>query len=170
VALSEFMLLLVVVFVLLPAALKNFTAFGLLLVYAGVQSTYYLTGASPPMVVQWLCDITVLAMIYMKPPSYDCFPYRSVWHLLCAVWLERSWCDRVIIACFVAGLWPAYLLLDPTSATYWWTLYWLSLTQYLVAAYAALFNWRSAKASSSETDNPSTPVSLRLSWGMAGGP
>lgn len=167
---SQKALLLVVVLVLLPAAFKNFTAFALLLVYALLQLLWFTSSQQQelPRFALWLTDITVLAMLYMKQPAYDCFPYPSRWAQLFAMWLERSWCDRVVIACFVAAIWPAYIWLE--GATYYWVLFWATLAQYLAAACEALLSWRSAKAPVEADRPPSTSAPTSFSWGWAGGP
>lgn len=162
--------LLVVVLLLLPlAASRNFTALGLLLAYFFVLIAGLASAEPIPLIAVWLCDMTVLAMIYMKPPAHDCYPYKG-WLLMlrCVLWTERSWPDRVIIASFIAGVWPTYWLL--TGAVYWWALYWLAVLQYLAASLEAFLSWRSAKASPVEADEPSSSASLRHSWGLAGGP
>lgn len=123
----------VVVFIGLPAMLKNWTAAALVLCYCFMQGSYYGIGIVYPPIVGVLADLTVIALIYAKQPAHDLWPYRGRKYWLAAWWLERSFWDRVILALFPVG-WIFYAFArDP-----WWPLYWVSLAQLLAAGYEAL--------------------------------
>lgn len=142
----------VVVFIGLPAALRNWTAAALVLSYAFMQGSWYGFHLAYPVSVSVLADVTVIMMIYAKQPACDLYPYRSRREQLAAFWLERSFWDRLIIAMFPVG-WVFYLSSSP-----WWPLYWVSLAQLLAAALEAFEKYRSTRTAkrASAPDHPSS--------------
>lgn len=130
----------VVLFIGVPAMLRNWTAAALVLCYCFMQGSYYGLGIVYPANVSFLADCTVIAMIYAKPPACDFYPYESWRHQIVACWLERSFWDRVIISLFPVG-WIFYAL----AAAPWWPLYWISLAQLLAAASEAFETYRTTR-------------------------
>lgn len=152
---AELFFLAVVVLVGIPAMRWNLTAVGLVTAYASVQVIYYATGEPLPTLNLVLLDLWVMAVIYMKEPAYDCFPYRSLAHQLACFWLERSWADRIILSLFPAA-WYFYGIGD--ARLQWWGLYAVSLAQFVVAGGEALHTFFSPRAANADqSDAPEPP-------------
>lgn len=141
-----------VVLIGLPAALRNWTAAALVLAYVFMQGSYYGLGLVYPPIVSFLTDLTVIAMIYVKPPARDLWPYENRRQQLAALWLERSFWDRLIITLFPVG-WIFYAF----ATAPWWALYWISLAQLIPAGMEAFetHSTRTAKRASAP-DPPSS--------------
>jgi hypothetical protein len=146
----------------------NATGVALAVQYFAVRGYFWASGAEVPLRWQFLADLTVLAVIYCKRPARDCFPYRGLAHQLCALWIERSLWDRIVIACFL-GMWAAYSL--PLSPYHlWWSLFWLASAQYAAAGIEGLDAYLTARtAKAGKSPDPSAGSSeLRWIEGLAG--
>lgn len=130
----------VVLFVGVPAARWNFTAAALVLVYAFMTISYYAFHAVYSTGFCVLADITVMAVIYAKQPARDLFPYEGWRDQLAALWLEKSFWDRIVLALFPVG-WIFYAF----AASPWWPLYWISLAQLLAAGLESLETYRNTR-------------------------
>lgn len=157
----------VVLFVGFPAAWFNLTAAALAGSYLIMQGAWAMG-----MVLDWeayfMVDVAVVALICGK--TLACCPqedFRNAWHQLKCCWTYHTVCDRLILATFVFGVWPAYVLKMP-ELTRWWLLYGLALVQLLIAAAESLSLWRRAKPRVTEPGTPSSG-SLRAAWGTGGG-
>jgi hypothetical protein len=151
-------LMLCVVLLTLPAAARNLTAAGLVASYALGTGAWLLTHQVFSLRVCLLIDMTVLAAIYAKRPAFDCRPYEHEFHRLCAFWLELSYWDRIVVACF-GGMWLSYAL-PLSDSTSWWALFYLALAQFAAAGMESLQDYlavRSAKADHLKPDPSSGP-------------
>lgn len=147
----------VVLFVGLPASVKNGTAAALVICYLFMQGSYYgLHFVYPPSVLV-LADCTVIAVIYCKRPAHDLYPYRDGKAQLAAFWFELSYWDRLIIGLFALG-WAFYAL----AADPWWPLYWISLAQLIAAAFEAYETYRSTH--NAGTAAPDSSAGLEFRW------
>lgn len=115
----------------IPAAFFSRTVAALVVAYLIVQGLWMATGAVLSSMLLFWIDIACIAAICTRPPAKECYPD---WPLpLCLLWLERSWCDRIVLVGFPAAWW-VYAFEDAA----WWPLYFISLVQLLVASGEAL--------------------------------
>ena len=161
---AELLIHAVVIGVGLPAALRNPTAFALVVSWAAGQGVWMLTGNNLPLKAYFIADLTVIAIIYAKT-IIGCGPktYDGLAHQLWCMIADLSPWDRAIVALFVFGCWPAYVLsLD--EWTKWYLLFAISIGQFLLAGGEAFVSWREAKrADPAEPDTPSSgPGVFRL--------
>lgn len=142
---AEILIQLVVLFVGLPAAIRNPTAALLVASWALGQGTWLLTGDNLPLRVYFLADVTVIAGIYAKT-IVRCRGkvYRNTADQLRCMVTDLTVWDRWIVAIFVGGCWPLYVLaLDPWAQ--WYALWALTIAQFLIAGGEAVISWREAK-------------------------
>ena len=152
----------VVLLVGFPAATRNATAAALCLSWLFGQSIWWITGDNLPLRYYLLADLTVLAVIYMKTPARDLFPYRSFSHQLAAFWLERSMSDRIVLGIFPI-MWALYAL--PVSEYHrWWGLYWLCIAQFIAAAHEALQPYFAARKANAGKQPDSPSARLEYAW------
>ncbi len=130
----------VVLFAGIPAARWNWTAAALVTSYTFMQGSYYGLGATYPVVVSVLADLTVIAAIYCKRPAVDLFPYPDWKAQAAALWLELSYWDRLVIGLFPVG-WVFYIV----ASNPWWPLFWVSIAQLLAASYEGLEAFHSTR-------------------------
>lgn len=159
----DYLLLAVVLLVGVPAATRNATAVGLVASYFAAQGLWYFTGLVFSPKLSLLIDLSVIAVIYCKRPAYDCWPYRD-WRLqLCAIWLERSYWDRIVLAAF-PPMWAVYFL--PLSAsTAFWSLYWLAIAQFIAAGGEVVQSYLSARsAKAGVAPNSSVGSKFNTGW------
>lgn len=131
------------------AGWRNATACALVVAYFAVMIPYWRWGVAFPASVGFLFDATVLAIIYCKAPAFDCWPYRSPNDQLFALWFERSYWDRFVIAAFGAA-WVTYFAPIPDAAR-WWPMWTIAMAQYFAAGgetLQALLSTRTAKRAS----------------------
>lgn len=123
----------VVVGIGIPAAFRNLTALAMVITWLAVESIYQATGNSLPLRYSFMADVTIIGTIYAKTiRRIGPKTYRSTRQQLeCLITELNSW-DRCIIAIFLLGVWPLYVLaIDP-----WWkwmALWALTIIQYLFA-------------------------------------
>lgn len=147
----------------IPAAFRNPTAFALATSWAVGQAVWWYTGNNLPLKAYFIADLTVIAIIYAKAIiGVGPRKYRNLAHQLWCMVTELTLFDRVIVALFVLGCWPLYVLtLD--AWLQWWALYWITVAQFLLAGAESIYSWREAKrASPAVLDNHSSGGSLRL--------
>lgn len=150
-----------------PAMWYNPTAFGLVISWSMAQGLWYMTGDNLPLDFYFIADLTVIAIIYAKTVSRCAGKvYRDGWHQLrCMVFDLTPW-DRAIVALFVLGAWPLYIL-DIGAWEKWFGLWGITVFQFLLAGAEAAHSWREAKrAGLADPDIPSSG-SMRLA--IAGG-
>lgn len=142
---AEILIQLVVLCVGLPAATRNPTAALLVASWALGQGTWLLTGDNLPLGVYFIADVTVVAGIYAKTiVRCGAKVYRDLPHQLRCMVTDLTVWDRWIVAIFVGGCWPAYILhLDDWAK--WHLLYWLTIAQFFIAGGEAVISWREAK-------------------------
>jgi hypothetical protein len=116
----------------------NLTAFALALSWLVGQSYYLHTGDNLATSEYFMADVAVITLIYAKtirrvgPKTYP-----SAWlHLKC-FFLDLTICDRLIVAIFLLGSWPVYVI----EIDKYWPLYWLTVSQFLFAGAEALLSW-----------------------------
>lgn len=154
--------------VALPAAFYNRTAGALVGAYLLVQGVWLATGEALPAFALFYIDLLCLAAIYTRPeiahPFCRCASgaYRSFQRQLCGLWLERSLCDRFVIACFPAA-WYFYGTADP-----WWPLYWISIAQLLAASGEGLQHFLRRRAANAAPGAPDQRSGAEFAWAGAG--
>jgi hypothetical protein len=146
----------VIVLVGIPSAWRNPTSAALVLCWIIGETVFVLTGDSLPVRFYAYPDIFVIAVIMAKPEYCNRRPYRSVWHQLQCILLERSPADRVVLLIFPA-MWVVYLLSDAALHPYyrWFALWFLVIVQILAAGVEALPLLHRHKAVSAKPDAPS---------------
>lgn len=156
----ELVMFALVLLAVFPAAWRNLTAFALAAAYLFVQGMWA-AGVRLDTGLLFGTDMTVIAVIYGKA-ALRCpdIQIRSTWEQLKCFHANLSGQDRLIVALFLFGAWPAYVLNVP-DLTRWWALYLVATVQYLAAAAESFSEWRQAKALQSDPDNPSSG-SLRV--------
>lgn len=131
----------VVVCVGLPAAYRNPTALALSLSWLAGQATYLTTGNNLPLSIYIMADIAVITIIYAKSIRHaGVKTYPSAWRHLKGFVTDLTPCDRIVLAIFLLGSWPVYVL-DLHPYYRWWTLYWLTIAQFLTAGVEAFAGW-----------------------------
>lgn len=173
----EIIFLALVIVLGVPASLRNPTAVGLALAFLAVPAMWHLTTWGKALLeddfwrvyVSLILDSMVVAIIYMKPPAFDLYPYATQRdYLRAAFWFELSYWDRIVLGIY-PFVWFTYVASVSEHAR-WWTLYWCALAQLLAATGESAENFlkrRKANAANKGPDNPS-PGAM-LSWaGMRG--
>lgn len=142
---AEILMLATVAIVAFPLwSWHNPTAWGLALSYLVCRGAWWLFGLSLSASLCLLLDLTVIALIYAKQPVCDLFPYTTGGEQAKALWLERSICDRIILALFPL-VWIGYFA--PMSEYHaWWWGYWISLAQLVAAGIESFTLFFSARA------------------------
>lgn len=138
----------------IPAAFRNVTALMMVIAWLSVELVYQLTGDSLPLKYSFMADIAVVAVIYAKsikrcgPKVYPLFADQ----LRCLITDLTPW-DRGIVAIFLLGAWPIYVL---TFDSWWkWMLLWgLCIAQFLLAGGEALASFLAARREKEK----STPI------------
>jgi len=117
----------------------NLTVCALALSWLVGQAYYLHTGDGLATSEYFMADVAVITLIYAKtirrvgPKSYP-----TAWlHLKC-FFLDLTVWDRLIVAIFLLGSWPVYAL----EIDKYWPLYWLTVSQFLLAGAEALLSRR----------------------------
>ena len=150
---AELILLAVVIGIGLPSARFNATAAALVIAYLFSKGIYWVTGNGLAVQFYVFPDILVLAVIFAKPEWCSQQPYRGVWHQLGCVLLERSPSDRLVMLIYVLA-WALYVCpMDDFHK--WWSLWGLSIAQFLAVGAEALDPFRRfAEAIERRHDHP----------------
>lgn len=164
-SLPELIMFGIVLAVGFPSAWRNLTAAALVGAYLVSQGLWAL-GVVLDYSEMFMIDIAVIALIACKTVR-ACreLEYRSPWHQARCLFTDNSLADRLILASFPLGVWPAYLL-NVSDFARWWMLWTIALAQLLAAGAEAYSEWRPAKAPVSVPDTPSSG-SLRAAWAGA---
>lgn len=129
-----------------PAIFRNPTSAALFIAWLAAEIYVLVTGNSLPTDLYPFLDIFVLGVLFAKPEVRSLAPYKSAWHQLKAVLLERSVPDRIVMLAFLP-MWFVYVApLDPYPA--WMALWGLSIIQFLAAGcegYSKLIRWFRAR-------------------------
>jgi hypothetical protein len=143
---------------------RNLTALALAVSWLAGQIYYLRTGNNLATGEYFKADVAVIAVIYAKTIwRVGARQYPILWQHIGALATEPTVCDRFIIAIFLLGSWPVYVLtLDPWLQ--YWLLYWFTLSQFVFAGLeAAIFWWHEHQL---ETDTRPTadiiPFTSRL--------
>lgn len=128
----------VVAFVGVPASFRNLTALAMIAAWLSVEFVYQITGDSLPLKYSFMADIAVIAVIYAKTiKRCGAKLYSSMVEQMRCLVTDLTPCDRWIVAIFLLGAWPVYLLsIDP-----WWkwmALWALAISQFMLASGEAL--------------------------------
>lgn len=160
----------VVLLVGVPAMVRNPTAFGLVISWSIAEGLWYMTGDNLPLDFYFIADLTVIAIVYAKTISARPGKvYASGWHQLKCMVTDLTRCDRAIVALFLFGAWPVYVL-NIGAWEKWFLLWAVTILQFLIAGYEAasdLIASRAANAGSRKPDIPS-PGEYRWAHGTAG--
>ena len=126
----------------IPAAFRNVTALAMVIAWLSVELVYQLTGDSLPLKFSFMADVMVITAIFAKM-VIKCGPknYPSMRGMLRCFITDLTCSDRGILAIFLLGAWPLYVLnVDP-----WWKwmgLWALVIIQFLLAGAEAAFSFR----------------------------
>lgn len=135
----------VVLAVGLPSTRWNPTAGALSIAWLLGEITWMVTGNSFPLTVYFMADVAVIVVIYAKT-IHRCGAkfYSSLGEQLrCLVTDLTPW-DRLVVAIYVLGAWPLYILaLHPYSK--WWLLWTLAIAQFVFAGIEALSSFRETR-------------------------
>jgi len=158
----------VVICVGVPAALRNWTALALVASWALGQGTWMVTGDNLPLKIYFLADLTVIGVILAKEiVKVGPKEYNGIWHQLRCLIKDLTVQDRWIIAVFVAGCWPLYVI-SIGAYERWWMLYYITIAQFLLAGWEALSSWRGAKRAVHDRTYRQKPGGLKRmagNWG-----
>lgn len=128
-----------------PSAMRNPTAAALVVSWLFSESLFLLTGNGLALEYFVFPDIAVIAVIFCKRDWKPCETYRSAWHQLKCVLLERSPSDRLIV-CSYPICWALYVSdIDPYYQ--WWGLFHISVAQFLAAGWEALHGYWISRSS-----------------------
>lgn len=148
----------------LPAAFRNPTAAALVIAWAIPEALWMVTSDSLPLKLYFMLDIAVVSLIYAKtirrvgPKSY-----ASLGKQLKGLILDLSPCDRLIVALFMLGAWPLYILvIDPR--TQWFMLWGIVILQFLTAGAEAVSAFR-CDMKSRAASNQGNGLALAGYWG-----
>lgn len=143
-----------------PLAIRNATALALVVAWLVAEVIVYKTGNSLPVGFYFKADLAVIAAIYAKTiircgvKSYSPIGF----HLRCLV-TDLTLCDRWIVAIFLLGAWPLYVLnLDPYYK--WQCLLWLAIIQFLLAGAEAIQSFRHDVKVRAKSDPPGNGLAL----------
>lgn len=135
----------VVVGIGIPAAFRNVTALAMVIAWLTVELVYQITGDSLPLRYSFAADIAVICAIYAKAiKRAGTKTYSSQMEQLRCMVTDLTLADRWIVAIFIFGTWPMYILqLDP-----WWqwmSLWALTIGQFLLAGSEAIAGFRTGR-------------------------
>lgn len=149
-----------------PAAFRNSTAAALTIAWLAGEIIAIRTGNSLPTSFYFMADIAVIAVIMTKPEACNFLPYRSAWHQLKCLLIERSVPDRIVLLLY-GFCWIIYAV--PPHPYYTWRLLWaITITQFLAAGVEAFLKFRRARAAVVAQDAPRSGLKYALAWRLAG--
>lgn len=144
----------------IPAAFRNTTALALVIAWLFVELVYQITGDSLPLKFSFMADVAVIAVIYAKmikrcgAKLYSSF----VEQMRCLV-TDLTYWDRAIVAIFLLGMWPLYVLnFHPYYK--WWLLWGLAILQFLLAGAEAIQSFRHSVRSRAASDPPGNGLAM----------
>lgn len=130
----------------IPAAFRNVTALAMVIAWLSVELAYQVTGDT--LQYSFMADIAVVAVIYAKTNQRAMHGRNQLRRLI----TDLTLCDRWIVAIFLLGVWPAYVIqFDP-----WWkwhALWALVIAQFVLAGGEAL-----ATTIARRKAKPETPI------------
>lgn len=121
------------------SAWRNATASALVASWAAGEAVWLVTGNNLPLSTYFMADIAVISVIYAKtirrvgPKTYPTLGRQ----LYCLI-VDLTPYDRWVVAIFLLGAWPMYVLaLHPFYK--WWGLWALTIIQFLLAGAETAF-------------------------------
>lgn len=142
----------------------NLTAGALVMAWIFGQVVYLITGNDLPVEYYAYPDIFVIAVIFAKPEWCNLRPYRSAWHQLQCIILERSPADRIVLLIFPV-MWVLYAAaVHPFYK--WWSLYFLCIAQLLAAGWESFILYR--RDADAVVRKPETPGTLLVAYPAGG--
>lgn len=147
------------------SGLKNWTAGALAVAWLFGEAVYRITGDSLAVEFYLYPDIFVLGVIMAKAEACNLRPYESTWHQLKCILLERSIPDRIIILIYPV-CWTLYVA-DMDAYTKWWSLYYLTLAQFLTAGVESFQKYYRTRAVSERAGNP-PGGEFQFAWAVRG--
>jgi hypothetical protein len=159
----------IVLVVGVPSAWRNPTAGALVLCWVFSEGLWALTGNGLAVAYYAYPDAFVIAVIFAKPEWCN-LGWDRGWLLeLKCILLERSPCDRIILLSYPV-VWTLYVV---GIAPYyqWWSLYWIAVAQFVVAAWEPLSKLLRSRAEAADRQ-PDYPGDLLVAYpaGGWGGP
>jgi hypothetical protein len=148
----------------IPAAFRNITALAMVIAWLFVELVYQLTGDSLPLKFSFMADVMVITAIFAKM-VIKCGPkyYPSARDMLRCFITDLTFSDRGILAIFLLGAWPLYVLnVDP-----WWKwmgLWALVIIQFLLAGAEAAFSFRHDVKPRARSEPPDNGLALAGYW------
>lgn len=126
-------------------SLRNPTAFALTFLWLVAETVALETEDNLPLATSFKVDVTVIMVIYAKTiVRCGAKAYPSLPNLLrCMVTDLTAW-DRWIVAIYLLGVWPLYVL-DIHPYYKWYALWALTIVQFLLAGGESLARFRDAK-------------------------
>jgi hypothetical protein len=122
----------------ITVAFRNITALVMVVAWLSVELVYQLTGDSLPLKYSFMADIAVIAAIYAKTIRRCGAKFYSsmVEQMRCLI-TDLTPFDRWIVAIFLLGAWPTYILnINPVHK--WYALWALAILQFLFAGAEAI--------------------------------
>lgn len=156
--------MLAAVFAGMASAPWNATSAALTASWAIGQGIWLATGDNLPLTVYVMCDIAVLAVIFLKPAAHVRFPYRDRFDQAKALLLEKSLSDRVVMLIFPV-MWALYIA-PVSDFTRWYFLWGLAIAQFLAAGAATAAGLKSFRGQRGKFPPP--PWVFRMGWEKAG--
>ena len=142
----------VVLFIGVPAMLKNWTAVALVGSFLIVHLAWIVTGeTSLPLDI--MCDYAVVIVVLVKPPANA---------EIRGIWLGLSKSDKIIILLF-APAWAAYVI-GMSDWLRYWIMWSVGLLQFFVAGAEAFSVWRQSRAA--EADVHPADRLFRQEWAV----
>ena len=126
-----------------PAAFRNRTALALCGSWLLAEIIVRRTGENLPVPLYFALDYLVLLVIFIKPETRDCSPYRTFADQVKALWRERSHSD-VIVAGIFPLMWIVYVV-GIGDFYRWWMLWGLVQLQFFAAGWEAFSLWAAGR-------------------------
>lgn len=116
-----------------PIRIRNVTALALVVAWLVAEMIVYRTGNSLPLGFYFKADIAVIAVIYAKTiRRCGVKVYSRAGEQLRCLATDLTLWDRGIVAVFLLGMWPLYVL-NFDAFDKWQALMWLAVAQFLLA-------------------------------------
>jgi hypothetical protein len=146
------------------ASFRNATAAALCSAWLAGELIYIFTGNTLPLGFFFMADIAVISIIYFKTiRRCGAKLYSSLGQQMRCLVTDLTTCDRWIVAIFLLGVWPAYILMiEP----YWkWHLLWgLTILQFLLASAEAAQSFVAFLRTRAPSDPPDNGFALAGYW------